>query len=61
MSEIHNTDIRELLDSIPVIPNTLMEEYLTRRYEITPNKAREIIYNACRQRFKPPSGLLCYQ
>lgn len=49
MSEIHNTDIRELLDSIPVIPNTLMEEYLTRRYEITPNKAREIIYNACRK------------
>lgn len=47
MSEVHNADIRELLDTIPVIPDALMEEYLTRQYSITPNKAREIIYNAC--------------
>ena len=33
MSEIHNSDIRELLDAIPVIPNELMAEYLTRQYQ----------------------------
>ena len=49
MSEVHNNDIRELLDTIPVIPNELMEEYLVRQYNITPNKAREIIYSACRK------------
>ena len=27
MSEVHNNDIRELLDTIPVIPHELMEEY----------------------------------
>lgn len=37
MSEVHNNDIRELLDTIPVIPNELMEEYLVRQYNITPN------------------------
>ena len=29
MSEVHNNDIRELLDVIPVIPHNLMMEYLT--------------------------------
>ena len=49
MSEVHNNDIRELLDVIPVIPHNLMMEYLTRQYNMTPNKAREVIYNACRK------------
>lgn len=35
MSEIHNSDIRELLDAIPVIPNELMAEYLTRQYQVS--------------------------
>ena len=52
MSEIHNSDIRELLDAIPVIPNELMAEYLTRQYQVSKNMAQEIIYN---------SGLLSYQ
>ena len=50
MSEVHNNDIRELLDTIPVIPNELMEEYLVRQYNITPNKAREIIYTILTRR-----------
>lgn len=54
MSEVHNNDIRELLDVIPVIPHNLMMEYLTRQYNMTPNKAREVIYNACRKGLKPP-------
>ena len=49
MSEIHNSDIRELLDAIPVIPNELMAEYLTRQYQVSKNMAQEIIYNACRK------------
>ena len=49
MSETHNNDIRELLDVIPVMPHNLMMEYLTRQYNMTPNKAREVIYNACRK------------
>mgnify|MGYP001240296196 CR=1 FL=1 len=39
MSEIHNSDIRELLDAIPVIPNELMAEYLTRQYQVSKNMA----------------------
>ena len=42
-------DIRELLDAIPVIPNELMAEYLTRQYQVSKNMAQEIIYNACRK------------
>lgn len=36
MSEVHNNDIRELLDVIPVIPHNLMMEYLTRQYNMNP-------------------------
>ena len=32
-----------------MIPHNLMMEYLTRQYNMTPNKAREVIYNACRK------------
>lgn len=38
MSEVHNNDIRELLDVIPVIPHNLMMEYLTRQYNMTPTR-----------------------
>ena len=61
MSEIHNSDIRELLDAIPVIPNELMAEYLTRQYQVSKNMAQEIIYNACRKGSNRRPGLLSYQ
>ena len=56
MSEIHNSDIRELLDAIPVIPNELMAEYLTRQYQVSKNMAQEIIYNAVRLAILPKKG-----
>lgn len=49
MAAIHNEDIKDLLSVIPIIPDKLMIEYLMRRFDMTPNRARETIYNACRQ------------
>lgn len=43
---------------IPVIPDKLMIEYLMRRFDMTPNRARETIYNACRQYAKKKP--VCY-
>lgn len=58
MAAIHNEDIKDLLSVIPIIPDGLMLEYLMHRYDMTPNRARETIYNACRQYAKKKP--LCY-
>ena len=52
MAATHNEDIKDLLSVIPVIPDKLMIEYLT------PNRARETIYTACRQYAKKKP--VCY-
>ena len=58
MAAIHNEDIKDLLSVIPIIPDKLMIEYLMRRFDMTPNRARETIYNACRQYAKKKP--VCY-
>lgn len=58
MAATHNEDIKDLLSVIPVIPDKLMIEYLMRRFDMTPNRARETIYNACRQYAKKKP--VCY-
>ena len=58
MAAIHNEDIKDLLSVIPIIPDKLMTEYLMRRFDMTPNRARETIYNACRQYAKKKP--VCY-
>ena len=49
MAAVHNEDIRDLLSSIPIIPDNLMIQYLMRRFNMSENRARETIYQACRQ------------
>ena len=58
MAATHNEDIKDLLSVIPVIPDKLMIEDLMRRFDMTPNRARDTIYNACRQYAKKKP--VCY-
>lgn len=48
MSQVHNEDIKDLLSYFQVIPDALMKVYLMKQYNMTPNRAVETIYNACR-------------